>query len=278
MNSAKRGRASDQHVGDDLARRGVDEMRHVGGLGGTDQDLAVRADRHAFRLDADLDVAHADPLFEVDDGYRVVVLVGDIEDFTGGILGEELRIGTGGQAVHHLLGRGIDHLDLVVIANRDQHEFAVPREFDTARALADPDGPGDRPLVGVDHRYRVAFLIRYIRDEGQSGCRGREPHSHSGKQTPTPHPPSFRHQFSLRNGLCCHEFAIPESRGAISGHAVLDCQPYQLGRCTHAELLAHDRGGVGDRLVGGTDQPRDFGQAFAGAEQAQYLHLTRSQL
>ena len=47
----------DQHVGDHLARRGVDEMRHVGGLGRVDQDLAVRADRHALGLDADLDVA-----------------------------------------------------------------------------------------------------------------------------------------------------------------------------------------------------------------------------
>ena len=82
--------------------------------------------RHAFRLDADLDVTDADALFEIDDGHRVVVLVGDIKDLAGGILGEQFRIGTGGQAVHHLLGRGIDHLDLVVIADRDQHEFAVP--------------------------------------------------------------------------------------------------------------------------------------------------------
>ena len=81
----------DQHVGDDLARRGVDEMRHVGGLGGVDQDLAVRADRHALGLDADLDVADASALLEIDDGDRVVVLVGDVEDLAGGILGEQLR-------------------------------------------------------------------------------------------------------------------------------------------------------------------------------------------
>src|SRR5438552_2244346 len=192
----------DQHVGDDLARRGVDEMRHVGGLGGIDQDLAVRAEGHAFRFDADLDVPHADAILEVDDGDRVVVLVGDIEEFAGGILREQFRIGAGGQAVHHLLGRGIDQLDLVVVADRDQHELAIPREFDTARTLADLDGVGDGPFVGVDHRYGVALLIRYIRDEGRGGRRGREPHSHSGKQTPTPHPlsPNLQQrllQFSL---------------------------------------------------------------------------------
>ena len=140
--------------------------------------------------------AHA--LFEIDDGHRVVVLVGDIEDLAGGILGEQFRIGTGGQAVHHLLGRGIDHLDLVVVADRDQHELAVPGEFDAARALADLDGLGDGPFVGVDHRYRVALLVRHIGDEGRGGRCGREPRSHSGKQTPTPHPRLSPYlQFSL---------------------------------------------------------------------------------
>src|SRR5271168_5064837 len=43
----------DQYVGDDLAGRGIDEMRHVGGLGGIDQDLAVWTDRHSFGFDAD---------------------------------------------------------------------------------------------------------------------------------------------------------------------------------------------------------------------------------
>ncbi len=42
-----------QHIGQHLAFLGVDEMRHAGGLGGGDHDLAVRAYRHALRLDAD---------------------------------------------------------------------------------------------------------------------------------------------------------------------------------------------------------------------------------
>ena len=47
----------DEHVGDDPARVGVDEVRHVGGFGRVDQGLAVGADRHAFGLDPDLHVA-----------------------------------------------------------------------------------------------------------------------------------------------------------------------------------------------------------------------------
>ena len=101
-------------------------MRHVGGFGRVDQDLAVRADRHALGFDADLNVAEARALLEIDDRHRVVVLVGDIENLAGGILGEQFGIGAGGQGVHHLSGCGVDHLDRVVVADRDQHELAVP--------------------------------------------------------------------------------------------------------------------------------------------------------
>ncbi len=113
----------DQHVGDDLARRGVDEMRHVGGLGGVDQDLAVRADGHALGLDADLDVAEARALLDIDDGHRVVVLVGDVEDLAVGIEGEQFGVRTGGQGVDDLLLGDVDHLDGVVVADRDEHEL-----------------------------------------------------------------------------------------------------------------------------------------------------------
>ena len=42
----------DEDVVDDLVARGVDEVGHVGGLGGVDQHLPVRADAHALGLDA----------------------------------------------------------------------------------------------------------------------------------------------------------------------------------------------------------------------------------
>src|SRR5205823_5487617 len=79
-----------QDVGDDLARRGVDEMRHVGGFGSIDQDLAVGADGHTLRLDADLNLAETGALFDVDDRHRVVVFVGDVEDLAGSVECEQL--------------------------------------------------------------------------------------------------------------------------------------------------------------------------------------------
>ena len=114
-------------------------------------------------------------------GHRVVVLVGDIEHLAGGILGEQFRIGAGGQGVHHLLGLGVDHLDGVVVADRDHHELAVAGELDAARPLADLDGLGDGPVVGIDHRDRVALLVRDIGDEGRARARGREPQRRARK-------------------------------------------------------------------------------------------------
>src|SRR6516165_6568938 len=75
-----------------------------------------------------------------------------------------------------------------------------------------------------------------------------------------------------RRGLIC-ERVKKSSVGAGLGHAAFDRQPNQFGRGTHAKLLAHDRGGVGDGLVRGVDEPGDLRQALAGAEQAQDLHL-----
>src|SRR5882762_7423674 len=49
--------------------------------------------------DAHLDVAQADAPFDIDDSHRFVVLIGDVQDFAGRILGEQFRIGAGGQGV-----------------------------------------------------------------------------------------------------------------------------------------------------------------------------------
>ena len=122
--------------------------------------------RHALGLDADLDVAEAGALFEIDDGHRVVVLVGDVEHLAGGILREQFGIGPGGQGVDDLLGLGVDHLDGVVVADRDHHELAVSGVLDAARPLADLDGLGHGPAVGVDDGDGVALLVRHIGDVG----------------------------------------------------------------------------------------------------------------
>src|SRR5580765_3868324 len=65
---------------------------------------------------------------------------------------------------------------------------------------------------------------------------------------------------------------------AISGYAALDGQSDEFDRGANPELLAHDRRRVGHRLVGRVNEPGDLGETFAGAEQAQDLHLARVQL
>ncbi len=115
----------DQHIRDNLARLGIDKMRHVGGLGCVDQDLSIRTKRHALWLDADLNVTHARAFGDVDDRNGVVILVGDVEDLARGILREQFGVWPGRQTVDHLLRRGVDHLDLVVISHGHQHELAI---------------------------------------------------------------------------------------------------------------------------------------------------------
>src|SRR5215813_11192171 len=73
----------DQHVGDDPARLGVDEMRHIGCLRCSDEDLTFRTETHAFWLDADLYLPERDAPVQIDYRDRVVVLVGDVKDLAG---------------------------------------------------------------------------------------------------------------------------------------------------------------------------------------------------
>ncbi len=155
-----------QHVRHDLTGRRVDEMRHVGRFGRVDQDLPVRAQPHALGLDADLHLADRYAACDVDDRDGVVVLVGDVEQASGGILGKQLGVGTGRQVGDHLVGAGVDHLDGVVVADRHQDELPVLGELDAARPLADLDGLHHLERVGVDHADGVALLVRHIGGEG----------------------------------------------------------------------------------------------------------------
>ncbi len=61
-------------------------------------------------------------------GDRVVVLVGDIEHSCRRHPAvNNSGSGPEGRRVNDLPGRGVDHLDGVVVADRDHHEFAVAR-------------------------------------------------------------------------------------------------------------------------------------------------------
>src|SRR6516225_3630800 len=76
----------DQHVGDDPAPLGVDEMRHIGRLRCSDEDLTVRTKTHAFRLGADLNLVERDAPFQINYRDGVVVLFGHVKDLAGVIL------------------------------------------------------------------------------------------------------------------------------------------------------------------------------------------------
>lgn len=96
---------------------------------------------------------------DIDHGNGVVVLVGNVENLAGRVLHEQLGIRPGGQGADDLLGRGVDYLDCVVVANRDQYELVVARNFDAPRALADLDGLGDGSAARIDHRNGVCLFI-----------------------------------------------------------------------------------------------------------------------
>ena len=80
---------------------------------------------HALRLDPDRHVAKPCALVDVDDRHRVVVLIGDVENLAGGVLDEQLGVGPGGKRADDFVGLGVDHLDRVVVADRDKDEFLI---------------------------------------------------------------------------------------------------------------------------------------------------------
>src|SRR5262252_9868312 len=86
----------DQHVGDDPARLGVDEMRHISRFRRGDENLAVRTEAHAFRFDPDLYFVQGDAPLQIDYRDRVVVLVGHVKDLATVILRKQLGIWTRG--------------------------------------------------------------------------------------------------------------------------------------------------------------------------------------
>ena len=132
-----------QDVADDLAGVGVDEVGHVGGFGGVDQQFAVRADAHAFRLDADFDLVQHLLGADVQHRHHVVVLVGDIQVMAVGMQRQQFRIGAGGQAVHHLAGlQGRSHRP--GCRRRCRHKAcSCLAQDDAARTAAGLDGRCD---------------------------------------------------------------------------------------------------------------------------------------
>ena len=201
MNSAKRGRVSTSTLLVISCVWRVDEMRHARRFGRVHDRLAVRRDAHAFRLHADRNLGDERALLDVHHGDEVVVLVGDVEKLARRIEHEELGIGARRQRADDLVGRRVDDLHGVVVAGAEQHVFAVMRDGDAARALADRNRLDDLHARGVEHRDGVVALVgdEDLVGEGRRRKRERNRHErHDGrKRFVIPFPPARL----LRSGL-----------------------------------------------------------------------------
>ena len=137
-------------------------------------DLSVGADAHAFRLDANRHLADRRAARHIDQRDGVVILIGGIERFAIGRKSQKLGVRAGWQRARNLLAGCVDGLDRVVIANGDSDELAVLAHDDAARALAHLDRFRDLHLVRIEHRNRIALLVRNIGFSRESSM-GREP-------------------------------------------------------------------------------------------------------
>src|SRR5436309_4319465 len=141
-------------------------MRHIGRFRCGDEDLAVRTEAHAFRLNPDLDLAKRNAPLQVDYRDRVVVFVGHIENLASVILRKQLGIWTRGQSGDDLVRSYVDDLYRIVASDGHQNEFSILGQFDAARSLADLDRLHDGVFVGIDYADGVALLVRHIGGEG----------------------------------------------------------------------------------------------------------------
>ena len=94
-------------------------MRHVGGLGRRHRQFVVRRDRHALRLDADVDLLHDLARGDIDDRGDRIVLVGDVEALAVARECELLGIRARRQVVQLGAGRRVEDLHRVVVAGAD---------------------------------------------------------------------------------------------------------------------------------------------------------------
>ncbi len=135
-------------------------MRHVRCFGRIHEQLAVWADAHSFRFDADWNFGQHGTLLDVNHGDEVVVFVRDVERISGWVENEELGIGTGRQALHKFHCAGVIDLDGIVVARANQQPFLVFGQRDPAGSLADLDSFHGLQRVAVDDGYSVILLVR----------------------------------------------------------------------------------------------------------------------
>ena len=126
----------DQHVGDQLHRRVVDDVGHACRFRGGDGEFAVGAHAHALGLDADRDLGKHVAALDVHDGDETVVLVGDVDLLAVRIDRHQLGVGTRFELAALLKGLGVDHVHDVAVAGGHEQLLEVGAEHDAARARA----------------------------------------------------------------------------------------------------------------------------------------------
>src|SRR3954447_5858583 len=156
----------DEHVREDLARNGVDEVLHAGLFRRAYEDRAVGTDGHAFRLNPDRHVGEPRACLDVNDRDRVVGLIRHIKTLPRWIMNERLWVGTGRHLAVDPMRLRIDHLNRVVVARGAQYISLIARDRDATRTLPHLDGARDLPRAGIYDRYGVALFVRDISEIG----------------------------------------------------------------------------------------------------------------
>ena len=173
----------DEDVGQHLERRRIDDVRHARRLRRGGDDLVVGADRHAFGLDADLDLGKHLAIGALQHRDVAVVLVGDVDALALVVDVEQLGIGTGVHAADDFQRLGVDDVELVVVADANHDLLEVGRDGDAAWALAGGDGLDHLQRFGIEHRDRVVFLVG---NENGVGRRRRADEQRQGKDNKKP--------------------------------------------------------------------------------------------
>ncbi len=151
----------DQCVGENCLLLCVDPVRHVRRFRCGDDDLAVGRNRHAFGLDADIDLAHHLASLDIDNRCHRVVLVGDPEVLVVGSEHKLLGVLPGRQVMQDLAGRRVHNLYRVAVGSADIDAAVIGIEGDAARPFAGLDSTHNLQCCRVDHRDRVVLLVRH---------------------------------------------------------------------------------------------------------------------
>ena len=162
----------DESVVHQLVGTGVDPVQHIGGFAGVHRPFSVRADAHAFRLNADIDLREYLFVVDVDHRHQRVVLVGDVQPLVVRVQRELFGVSAGRQLFDDLPGRQVHDLHRVRVAGADVEQLVVARQRQSAWTLAYFKGFDRFQRIQIDHADGVVFFVRHIGGGREGGCAG----------------------------------------------------------------------------------------------------------